>query len=224
MKIYYHPVSTTSRTVMLCAHECGVQADWQVVDLLTGEHLKPPYSDLNPNCLVPMLEDGDFRLTESAAIVGYIAEKARSPACPTDLHGRARVNETLHWINSNLYKDIGYGLVYPQLFPHHKRPSEDLQQGTLAWHKAKTQAWLKLLDEKLRGPQRPYLCGASITIADYFGMPVISLGELIGCNYAPYPNVARWMDRMKELKSWGRVNEVFDGYAASLKGQSFATF
>ena len=58
---------------------------------MTGEHVKPPYSDMNPSKMVPMLEDGDFRLTESSAILKDLAEKAKSPTYPTDLKGRARV-------------------------------------------------------------------------------------------------------------------------------------
>ena len=72
-----------------------------------------------------MLEDGDFRLTESAAILRYLAEKIGSPAYPKDLKQRARVNEAMDWFNSNFYRDWGYGLVYPQIFPHHKRPDDE---------------------------------------------------------------------------------------------------
>ena len=62
MKLYYHPASTTSRIVMMFAEEEGVKLDYQIVDLFTGEHLKPEFAKINPNCLVPVLEDGDFRL------------------------------------------------------------------------------------------------------------------------------------------------------------------
>jgi len=60
MKVYYHPVSTTSRIVMLYAAQEAPDLEFQVVDLLTGEHLKPPYATINPNCLVPVLEEGTF--------------------------------------------------------------------------------------------------------------------------------------------------------------------
>ena len=33
----------------------------EVVDLFTGEHMKPEFAKINPNCMVPVLEDGDFR-------------------------------------------------------------------------------------------------------------------------------------------------------------------
>jgi len=222
VKIYYHPVSTTSRMVMMCTGELGIQADYQVVDLLTGEHLKPPYSEMNPNCLVPMLEDGDFRLTESSAILKYLAEKAGSPAYPKDLRQRAKVNEMMDWFNSNLYKDIAYGLVYPQTFPHHKRPDATVQEGTLAWAKDRTRAWLKILDDKLLGPKKTWLCGETVTIADYFGGEIIALGELVRCDYSPYPNLQRWLGRMKALPSWKKVHEAFDGFRTSVKEMPFA--
>jgi glutathione S-transferase len=194
---------------------------FQTVDLFTGEHLKPEYLKINPNGLVPVLEDGDFRLTESSAILKYLADKTGSPSYPKDLRQRARVNEMMDWFNSNFYKDIGYGLVYPQTFPTHKRRSDEAQAATLAWGREKAQAWLRTLDENLIGPKKAFLCGDRITIADYFGAEMLGCGELIRCDLAAYPNVARWMSKMKALKSWPQVNEVLYGFAGSLKDQTF---
>lgn len=223
MKLYYHPASTTSRIVQLFAMEQGIDLDYQVVDLFKGEHLKPDYARINPNCLVPVLEDGDFRLTECSAILKYLADKANSPAYPKELQARARVNEMMDWFNSNMYKDFGYGVVYPQTFPHHKRPSDAVQSGTLEWGRKNTQAWLRILDQNLIGPSKPYLCGEAITLADYMGAEMVALGHVIGCNYAAYPNIERWLGNMKALKSWPKVHEAIEGFAASLKGKSFVT-
>ena len=221
MKLYFHPASTTSRIVQLFALDQGIDLDYQVVDLFTGAHLKPEFATINPSCLVPVLEDGDFRLTESSAILKYLADKAGSPAYPKDLKSRARVNEMMDWFNSNFYKDIGYGLTYPQLFPHHQRPGDAVQAGTLEWGKQRTASWLKILDEKLLGPNKAYLCGDAITLADYLGVEMLCVGELVRCNYTGYPNIDRWLRNMRKLKSWAKVHEVIDGYAASLKDKSF---
>jgi glutathione S-transferase len=218
VKIYYHPASTTSRPLMLFAAESGMKADFQVVDLFTGEHTKPPYAGMNPNKLVPMLEEGDFRLTESSAILKYLADKAGSSAYPKDLKQRARVNERMDWINTQLCRDLAYGLVYPQIFPGHKRQSEEAQRATLAWAKQRAADWLKVLDTHLLGAGSGYLCGSEITIADYFAAPFVALAEAVGSDLAAYPNVKRWLGRMKQLKSWQQVNEAIDGYAASLQG------
>ena len=97
MKLYYHPTSTTSRPIQLFAAESGIPLDLQLVDLFTGEHCQPAFDAINPNHLVPVLEDGSFRLTESSAILKYLAEKTGSPAYPRDLQQRARVNEAMDW-------------------------------------------------------------------------------------------------------------------------------
>jgi glutathione S-transferase len=133
MKLYYHPASTTSRIVEMFAKDQGIDLDYQVVDLFTGEHMKPEYAKINPSHMVPVLEDGNFRLTESAAIIRYLADKANSPAYPKDLQARARVNEMMDWFNANMYKDYGYGLVYPQTFPAPQAARRRRAVRTLEW-------------------------------------------------------------------------------------------
>jgi len=219
MKVYCHPASTTSRPVMLFALENGTDAQFQVIDLFTGEHYKPPFEAINPNHLVPVLDDGDFRLTESSAILKYMADKINSPAYPKDLRQRARVNERMDWINTQVCRDLAYGFIYPQIFPNHKRPSDEQQKGTLDWAKGRAQGWLKILDQHILGAKNPYLCGDQITIADYFGASFVALAETVRSDLSDYPNVKRWLDRMKQLKNWNKVYETINGYAASLEDQ-----
>jgi len=207
---------------MLFVAESGIAAEMQLVDLFTGEHVKPPYGAVNPSQLVPTLEDGDFRLTESSAILKYLADKVDSPAYPKELRQRARVNERMDWINTQLCRDLAYGFVYPQILPTHKRSSDAVQAATLAWGKERAQRWLQVLDQNLIG-KHAYLCGDQITIADYFGAPFVALGEAVRCDYAACPNVKRWIGSMKQLKSWKKVNEAIDGYVATLKDSKLET-
>jgi glutathione S-transferase len=222
MKLYMHPVSMTSRPVRLFIAESGIQVDEQLVDVMTGEHHGPAFSAVNPSKMVPVLEDGDLRLTESSAILKYLADKIDSPAYPKDLKQRAKVNEAMDWFNSNFYRDFAYGLCYPQLFPHHKRPTEAVQKATLEWAQERTQNWLKILNDSIIGDRR-YVVGNSVTIADYFGVCLLTLGEVTRCDWSKYPNVKRWVDTMKQLPSWGKVNEALYGYAGYVKDQQFLT-
>jgi glutathione S-transferase len=221
MKLYYHPVSTVSRPVVLFAMDSGIALDYQVVDLMSGEHMKPAYGEINPSRLVPVLEDGDFRLTESSAILKYLADKVDSPAYPKDLRKRARVNEMMDWLNTGFYRDFGYGLVYPQLFPHHKRRSDEAQAGAIDWGKQKARHWLGILDQHLLGSGRKYLCGDDLTIADYLGAGMVSLGEVIHCKFASYPNLSRWYDTMRARPNWAKANEVFYGMVGAMKDKAF---
>lgn len=221
MKLYMHPVSMTSRPVRLFIAEKGLKVDEEVVDLFTGAHHQEPYASLNPNRLVPMIEDDGFRLTESSAILKYLAEKHNLPEYPKDLKARARVNEMMDWFNTNFYRDYAYGLAYPQLFPHHKRRSDEAHAATIEWGRENAKRWLQILNDHWIGPDKPYLCGNEITIADYFGVGLITLGEVIRCDFGPYPNIRRWLDNMKKLKSWKPVNEHFYGLIEQLKAQPF---
>ena len=221
MKLYMHPVSNASRPVRLFIAENKIACEEQVVDLMTGEHLKEPYTSLNPNRMVPLLEDGDLRLTESSAILKYLASKYDLPSYPKELKKRAKVDEMMDWFNTQFYRDYGYGLAYPQLYPHHKRPTDEIQNGTIAWGQERAKGWFKVLNDSWLGPGKSYLCGDQITIADYFGSCIVSAGELVGCTFEGMPNVQRWLGNMKKLSSWATINEVMYGFAASLKDKPF---
>ena len=222
MKLHFHPASTASRPVVLFLEEAKIQYQPVVVDLMTGEHTKDAFAKLNPSKQVPVLEDEDFILTESSAILKYLGDKFNTPAYPKDLRQRARVNERMDWFNTNHYREWGYHLIYPQVFPHHLRKPEEVQKATLQWGLEKTEQWIKILDQNVIGSHK-YLCGDQITIADYFGAEILSAGELIGASFKRFPNVDRWLGTMHALPSWKKVNEVLMGFAASLKGKNFVT-
>ncbi len=221
MKLYMHPVSMTSRPVRLFIAEKGLDVEEQMVDLMTGEHHREPFVQINPNRLVPVLEDDGFRLTESSAILKYLADKYDLPEYPRDLKDRARVNEIMDWFNTNFYREWGYNFIYPQLFPHHRRPSEEIHAGTIRWGQERGTQWLQILNDYWLGPDRPYLCGDRITIADYFGACLLTLGEVIRCDFSRWPNIERWLGNMKRLKSWPEVNAALYGFAEAVKDQRF---
>jgi len=223
MKLYYHPASTSCRPAMLYAAEAGIALDYELVDIFTGEQYGKPFESVNPNHLIPVLEDGSFRLTEVSAILKYLADKTGSPGYPKDLQQRARVNERMDWFNTQFNREFNYGFVYPQIFGFMKRPTAEFQQGQIEWGKERAANWLKVLDESILGPGSKYLCGDQITIADYLGAVMVAAGDVARCSFADYPNVCAWLGRMKALPSWNKVHEAITGYAASLKDQPMVT-
>lgn len=222
MKLYFHPVSTTSRPILLFAADHGIQLEHQVVDLFTGENTQPTYSAINPCQAVPLLEDGDFRLSESSAILKYLADKIESPAYPRELKLRARVNERMDWFNTSVSRELAYGFVYPQVIPTHKRQDDHAQQQTIAWARQNVHRWLKVLNDSWLGADNRYVCGDEITIADYLGIAFITVGEVAHVDYSRWPNVVRWIARMKDRPTWEKVNEPF--YTYFVKPYAQATF
>ena len=89
MKLYYHPMSPNVRRVRLAAAVLGLELDEQLVDFAKGEHKAPAFLALNPNGALPVLVDGDFALSESRAIMQYLASKK-----PESPQGSGETNTT----------------------------------------------------------------------------------------------------------------------------------
>ena len=197
MKLYYHPVSTVSRPVMLFAADSGINLDYEVVDLMTGEHHEagvrgdqpePARARARGRRLPADRELGDPQVPRRQ---GRLARPI-----PKDLQKRARVNEAMDWFNTGFYRDFGYGLVYPQMFPHHKRRSDERTQGgPSTGARRRRKAWLGILDRHILGSATTYL----VRRRDHDRRLLrrrrsCSLGELIGCDFAALSRTStRWM-------------------------------
>ena len=209
MKLYYHPASTTCRPIMLLAAAEKIELDYQLVDLFTGENYQPAFTAINPNQAVPLLVDDNFQLTESSAILKYLADKFHAPSYPAELLARARVNERMDWFNTGLYRDLGYGLVYPQVLDSYKKGDDQAQRQHLAWSRAKAKHWLEILDRHLLSGKTRFVCGDTLTLADFMGACYVSLGDVIRIDYSAYPNITRWLADMKALPYWNNTQEGF---------------
>ncbi len=220
-KLYILDVSNTSRPIRAMIAEYKLPVEEVSLDFYKGEHASEPYLSLNPNGLVPTLDDDGFVLTESSAIMKYLADKHDLPVYPKGLKERAKVNELMDWFNTGFYRDYGYNVVYPQIYPHHKRPDEATHTGTIEWGKANTQKWLKVLNDHWLGQGNRFLTGNEMTIADIFGYALITCGMVTRDEFKDYPNVERWIKEVEKLPSWETVNAALAGFRDYVKDQSF---
>ena len=142
---------------------------------------------------MPVLEDGDFRLTESSAILKYLADKTGSPAYPKDpqqARARQRADGLVqHRVSIATFR---YGFVYPQIFPFMKRPDDVVQAGTLAYGKEKALGWLKVLDQNLHRPAQQLSVRRRDDDCRLPGRRSWSLGgEAIGCDISRLSRTSR---------------------------------
>ena len=223
MKLHMHPVSTTSRPIRLLIAERKLPVEEVTVDLFTSEHVQPPFAELNPNKLVPVLDDDGFVLTESQAILQYLADRFElEDLYPRDLKKRAVINERLDWFNTNFFREYGYGFCYPQLYPHHKRQTDEAQSKTLEWGRERARAMLTVLDQHWIGND-DFVAGETMTIADFSGACMVTVGEVLRADFGDYPNVARWIGKMKALPHWDSINEAHHGFTDAMKEQEFVS-
>jgi glutathione S-transferase len=210
MKLYADPISTTCRPILLFIADSGAPVEFHLIELMKGAHMQPEFIAINPSHAVPVLQDDEMVLTESSAILKYLADKVDSPLYPKDLKKRAKVNSMMDWLNTGLYRDFGYGFCYPQVFPHMKHEHEVAQTATINAGRERTKKWLNILDKDLIGPKNNYLVGNELTIADYFGIGIFSLADLMRCDLSSWPNIQRWLKNMRALPSWDKVHADFN--------------
>jgi glutathione S-transferase len=217
MRLFYDPLSTTSRAVLLFALDAGLELDLVHVGLAQGEQYGEAFQALNPNRRVPVLEEDGFVLTECSAILKHLAEG--TDAYPAERRARSRINERMDWFNTGFAFDAGYCLAYPVLMPHLQAANAEVQAALTLRARQGTEGWLAVLDRHWLGPSA-FVCGPGISVADYLGAVYVSLLDTVGFDLAPYPNVARWMQAMRRRPGWPEAFAAFDGLLSGLARQT----
>lgn len=223
MKLYLNPVAAFSRPLVLFVKGNDVDAEFVNVDVFGGACQSEEFIKMNPSKQIPVLEDDGFRLTECAAILRYLANKTDSPTYPKDLRHRAKVDEALDWFSTGFSRDFQYNFVYPQIMPNARRPSNEVNEATIAWGREKAREWMNILNTQWLAKSNIYLLGNDITIADYFASGILHIAELIGEDFSSYPNVARWLQTMKALPGWETVDYRVNGLVEAMKGSDYVT-
>jgi glutathione S-transferase len=225
LKVYAAYVSPPSRAVLLFLAENKIPHELKIVDIQKGEHMSESYAKINPAKQVPCIDDDGFILNESASILRYLGEKYAPtlyPNASTESKQRAFISSRMDWLNTDLYVELAYQFTLPQVLPHMKRDSDEVQKSVVERGKKNTEKWLSYLNDSILATNT-FLAGNSMTVADFQGIGQVSLGELIGINYAKYPKVKAWMDKMKALPNYAEIFKMHEGFAASLKGKPMIT-
>jgi glutathione S-transferase len=220
MKLYTHPVSPVGRPVLMFCADHSLPVEEVTVDLFAGDQFKPEFAAINPNCAVPVLEDGEFRLSESSAILKYLADKIVSPTYPSDLKLRAKINAAMDWFNTGFYNGFGHQFCYQQVIPQLQIADESARNIVIARGKAMAEKYLSVLNDHMIGANN-YVCGPSITLADYLGAGITTVGDVTGCNFAQWSNVQRWIATMKSRPNWAAANVGLQGWIDMARGPNY---
>src|SRR4051812_4497078 len=103
IKLYFNPMSGNSRRVLLVAAHLEVPLERIVIDLVKGEQRGAPHLARDPNGRVPVLDDDGFVLTESRAIMQYLADKTPGQTLvPSAARARAEMNRWLFWCAAHM--------------------------------------------------------------------------------------------------------------------------
>lgn len=183
--IEVHAFATpNSVKVLIGLEELGLPYDLKPINVRMGAQKAEAFLALNPNGKVPVLVDGSFVLTESAAILVHLAEKT-GKLLPKDGAGRARVFEQLFFHASGLSPAFGNAGFF-------KRSSPEPQPIAEARFTNEAERLLGLLDAKLAS--QPFMAGEEFTIADIAHFGWMWRIAFPGLTLDGRPNLSRWYE------------------------------
>jgi glutathione S-transferase len=175
LKIWGRLSSVNVQKVVWCANELGVAYERIDAGRQFGIVGTPAYEKLNPNRLVPVIEDDGFVLWESNAIVRYLCAKhSLGRLYPEPLAGRADADRWMDWQGAELSPSMSKAFVQLVRTPAGERD--------VALADASVQAarpLMRILDRHLA--DRAFVCGERMTMADiplgcaahrWFGLPI----------------------------------------------------
>ncbi len=203
MRLYHFPLSSNARRARMAAIELGVPVEEVLVDLAKGQQRTPEYLAMNPSGRVPVLVDGDFVLTESHAIMAYLADKSGpTPLYPAELQPRADVNRWLFWSAHHFAPSVAVlnweRLVKGLVGAGAPDPKEEERGERLVTDCA------RILDDHLA--KNEWLAQGRLTLAD-----IAVATPLMSTVPARLPiddrrHLRAWFGRIQELESWKKTN------------------
>jgi glutathione S-transferase len=158
MKLYEFAFTRSIRARWVL-QELGVDFEPISVNLFAGEGSRPEFLKLNPAAKIPVLVDGDLVLTESAAIVLYLAEKYRK-FLPTNARGRAEVNRWLLFTVTELEQPLWRIAKTKNLYPQEQRLAADIPLASEDFRRMAAVA-----EKHMQG--RTFVVGDDVTVADF---------------------------------------------------------
>lgn len=196
LKIYGSKTSSNVQKVLWCCGELDVAFERIEIVAAFGGNRTSAYLALNPNGLMPTIDDDGFILWESNVIVRYLSAKhGMGRLCPADLMEWADVERWMDWQQTVLAAPMGIAFRALLRTPRDAFPPEQVSH---AVQKA-GEAW-KILDARLA--DRPYVGGATLTMGD------IALGNAIHrwfrlpIERPELANLRPWYDRLCERPAY----------------------
>lgn len=208
MKLFGNDVSFNSNKVRFAANAMGLAYEFQSVDLARGQQREESFLKINPVGRIPALQDGDFVIFESNAIMRYLAEKANSPLYPKDLKKRSLVNQWLDFASIHLgasMSKIFYNTVVYK-FINGTKDDASLAEGRLFLAN-----YLKIIDNQLA--LTPYICGQELTLADLCILAILDPSEVTATDISAFTKVTEWR---KKLQAESFYRKVFPSYTEFL--------
>jgi glutathione S-transferase len=201
LKIWGRVNSVNVKKVLWAVEELGIKYERVDAGMEHGVVKTPEYQKMNPNSLVPTIDDDGFVLWESHAIVRYLAAKhGAGTLWPADLKQRADSDRWMDWaftFQASL-RAVFWGLIRT---PAEKRDLKAIEDG-----KKRCGELLAIPDQALA--HRPYVVGNSLTIGDIPLGCHVQIWMRLPVERPAHPNLERWFERLCTRAPFRKIVDI----------------
>lgn len=200
----YYARGTISIAVALALHEAGLPFDPVRVDFRSGEQTKPAYQAINPKGRVPALVTEQATLTETGALLDYIATIAPAAGLvPSDPVQAAKMREVMFYLASTMHVNHAHGLRGSR-WADQQRSWDDMA-AKVAQTMTDSCAYIET-----HGLQGPYVLGDRLSLADPYLYVICCWLDGDGVDVSAFPKLTTFMQAMANRDSvrWARDQDM----------------
>ena len=207
MKLHIIRISPSSRKVLAVVNHLGLDIDYNILPSFSGATMQPAFTAINPHGKVPVLEDGDLKLSESCAIIKYLTDiTPGNDLVPANVKEQAIMWSWIQWDAAHFTQAIS-GYFWQSFVKEHYKlgtPDQDAMQSALK----NTYQLAAPLEARLEG--RDFIMGDKVSLADY-ALGNISEHQRRGkLPWDDFPNIAAYFDRLETLPAMQACVPPFD--------------
>jgi maleylpyruvate isomerase len=186
MKLYTYFRSSSAYRVRIALNLKSVRYEPVFINIRRGEQRAADYLALNPQGLVPILVDGDQRLTQSMAILEYLEEThPQPPLLPAEAHERARARSLAQLIACDIQP-----LNNTRVLEYLETTLKHHEEARMLWYRHWIAQGFEVIESQL-DPTHPFCHEDAPTFADICLVPQVYNALRYGCDLKPYPKLVR---------------------------------
>ena len=205
MKLYFAP-GACSFVPHSLLETAGAAFEPMMVKLHKGEQNEPAFRAVNPRGQVPVLVDGDTTITQIVAIVTYLDAKfPEMQFLPRDPLARAKVLETLAWMNNTVHPTFTH-VFMPFKFAESKEAQEELKSFNAKVY-AKLLGELEAIAQKARATGKPWLGGDKLGPLDVYSLTLLRWGGFAQIDPTSFPTLWEHVQKVAQQPGVARAIE-----------------
>ena len=188
LKIWGRISSINVQKVALAAADMGIPFERIDAGAAFGKNKTPEYLAMNPNGLVPVIEDGGHVMWESNAILRYLCAKhSAGKLCPGDLATRATADQWMDWQACALVP-----AMHSAFWTLIRTPVAERDPAVVEASRVKTEAAMEILEAHLS--KHEWVAGQSVTMAELALVPTVHRWFGLPMENVPRPHAQRWYE------------------------------